>query len=569
VLKKIKIWTKILFIVALAVLPIFVITFHSAYMYQSIAVRDSRNIISRLCEGFTNELRLIVTNARQMLMAVSQHPYIQSKNYQLLDAYFETLMNLYQDYVTILLADDRGVVQSSGVHRKGYSIADRQYFQSAVRTGNFTIGEFIISRSTNLPSLSFCYPVTDYQGHRSYLVAAYSVVQFTKEISTYRLPEGFRLEIFDRFGHILFALENGVIGEPGLPVPVELFDWVQDKELHYADTVMIDGSAYTVATGFVSDGEHRLFVTVRAQNEQIYSQAVATGLRSIILMLVSCIVAVILSLWLARYLFVDRIEQITEYTEAVASGNLSVRLASNRTRDELTDLIDAFNTMAATLENRNAANHAMLEEKELLLLELQKRVSDNLQILSSLVNLQIEHSRQEIVRQSLLTAHSRIMALALVYETIYRFSDVQKVGMHRYCKGLCDYLVSLYTNVGTDVSCIVSGVDTALGLDKAIPLGLILNEMVSNCLLHAFPEGYRGIIQILFFCEDSAHLTMQIIDNGVGFETGEHRNSSLGFEMTEALVAQINGELRVKSGREGSVVSIDMPIDPENIVGPL
>ncbi len=564
--KKIKIWTKILFIVALAVLPTVVITLYSAHVYQATAVRDSQNMVARLCEGYTNEQRLIVNNARQMMIAVSQIRSIQSGNYEMLDQYFETLLHLYEDYATILLADDKGIVQASGVYRTGYSLADRDYFQAAIRTGNFTIGEFITSRSTGQASLAFCYPVADAAGTFSYLVVAYSLDKYTRELSASRLPEGFRLEIFDRFGRRLFALENGVIDEGGLPVPVELFDWVQDKEHHHAGTVMVDGSTYMVATGSVSDGEHRLFITVRAKNEMITSLAVATGLRSILLMLASCAAAVVLSLWLARRLFVDRIEQVTAYTNAVASGNLSVRLAPNRARDEVTDLIDAFNTMTATLENRNAANHAMLEEKEVLLLELQKRVSDNLQILSSLVNLQIEHSTQEVVRQSLLTAHSRIMALALVYETIYRFSDVQKVGMHRYCNGLCDYLVSLYTNVGTDVSCLVSGVDTALGLDKAIPLGLILNEMVSNCLLHAFPEGYRGIIQILFFCEDSTHLTMQIIDNGVGFDTVDRRGGSLGFEMTEALVEQINGELRIKSGREGSVISICLPVDPEQII---
>ncbi len=559
--RKVKIWSKILFIVLVAVLPTGVITLYTAHVYQQNAVREAKNSLIRQCEGFTNEQRLIVNNARQMMIAVSQTRSVQSGNYIQLDNYLQTLMQLYEDYVTILLADETGTVVASGVHITGYTVADRPYFKQAQTTGEFTIGDFIFSRSTGKASLPFCLPLVDTTGTKKYLISSYDLGRYGHAFSATSLPEEVELEIFGLEGLRLFSVLNGVGGDSGLPVAPELITWVSGHAHHAIDEIKINGIDYLVSYGMVSDGEQTLYVTVRTPRDQVVALAVTSGIRTVVVMLLACLLAVALSLYLARRLLVERIEKLTSYTKALAAGDLSVRSDVNQARDEITDLIDSFNEMAAALEARNNVNRVMLNEKESLLQELQKRVADNLQILSSMVNLQIEHGPSEAVRQALVTAHSRIMALSLVYETIYRFSDVQKVMLHRYCNGLCDYLLALYADVGSDITYMVTGVDAVLSLNQAIPIGLILNELVSNSLVHAFPNGRSGIIQILFVPDSPGLLEMRIIDNGVGFPGDVHHTDTLGYEMTLALVDQIQGKLTVKSGPEGSFVSVQFPVD--------
>ena len=127
-----------------------------------------------------------------------------------------------------------------------------------------------------------------------------------------------------------------------------------------------------------------------------------------------------------------------------------------------------------------------IEEKEKLLLELKKRVADNLQLLSSIVHLQQIHATDEPVKKALQTTHSRIMALSMVYETLFRFSDVESIVMQEYCTGLCDYLVSLYSEIGSKVQCSVSGIDISLSIEEGPSSGVGNKragvEQSSSCL---------------------------------------------------------------------------------------
>jgi len=279
----------------------------------------------------------------------------------------------------------------------------------------------------------------------------------------------------------------------------------------------------------------------------------------LLVMFISLILAFGLSLWLARRLIVSRIEKLKNHTKLLAEGQTGIRSNLNNAYDEITDLMESFNSMAAALEERNLDNQQTLAEKENLLLELQQRISDNLQLLSSMVNLQIEHTSEDNIRRALMTTHSRVMALALVYETIYRYSNIHLVDMQQYGNGLCEFLINLYANVGSEISCRVTGVDISLQIDKALPISLILNELVSNCILHAFPEGTQGVIQIVFERISNSMIALHIIDNGIGFKSDIHGNDTLGFEMIEALAEQVHGLLTISSNPDGTDIEIRFP----------
>jgi len=427
-----------------------------------------------------------------------------------------------------------------------------------MKAGTFTIGHFIISRSTGIPSVTYTLPVTDRAGDTLYLIATYALESYLDEMSLAALPPGLILEVFDADGLRLFYAGDEADLSSGKPVSKNLYARAKTGQLR-AEVIEIDGAAWLTSISSYSRSGIPVYVSVRASYREALYQSYAPVVILLVVMLLSCTGAAIISLLMARRLFVGRVEKLTEYTRSLAKGNLSVRSGINTTRDEITELVESFNTMAATLEERSAANEQALREKELLLTELQKRVSDNLQLLSSMISLQLDHTQNDDARISLLTTHSRVMALAMVYETIYRYSDVQEVYLHRYCRGLCEYLIALYSDVGKNILCDVCGVDVALPLEKALPLALIVNELVSNSLMHAFPDRGDGSIGVFFERKKDESIIMTVSDNGVGFDWNSSDYDSLGFEMIAALVDQLRGTMSVESNSSGSRITVCFP----------
>ena len=188
-----------------------------------------------------------------------------------------------------------------------------------------------------------------------------------------------------------------------------------------------------------------------------------------------------------------------------------------------------------------------LQEKEILLKEIHHRVKNNLQIISSLLNLQAENIKEEDTLEMIEESQNRIRSMALIHEKLYGSKDLTQIDFGEYIGSLADYLYRSY-GVNTQViSLKVDANDILLGIDMAIPCGLILNELVSNSLKHAFPDGLEGQIFIDFHRIDHHGLILMVSDNGVGFpQTLDFSNTqSLGLQLVTTLVEQLEGRIEL------------------------
>ena len=139
---------------------------------------------------------------------------------------------------------------------------------------------------------------------------------------------------------------------------------------------------------------------------------------------------------------------------------------------------------------------ASLHEKEVLLREIHHRVKNNLQVISSLLRLQVAAEPSDAARRSLIESQSRIQSMALVHELLYQSKDFAHLAIGRYIDSIGNWLVKTYSEDKQQIEFSSSAADVSLDIDRAIPCGLIVNELISNALTHAFPGNHAGHIRV-------------------------------------------------------------------------
>ena len=190
-----------------------------------------------------------------------------------------------------------------------------------------------------------------------------------------------------------------------------------------------------------------------------------------------------------------------------------------------------------------------LKEKEVLLKEIHHRVKNNLQLISSMFHLQSGYGKNKQVLRILADNQNRVRSLALIHEKLYRSGDLARIAFGEYLRDLVANLLHSYT-VGTGAVSLKMAVDEiSLDIDTAIPCSLIINELVTNSLKHAFPEGREGEISIDFHSHNDNKLTLVVSDNGVGFPKGlDFRSTeSFGLQLAISLVNQLGAAIELDS----------------------
>ncbi len=202
-----------------------------------------------------------------------------------------------------------------------------------------------------------------------------------------------------------------------------------------------------------------------------------------------------------------------------------------------------------------------LATKEVLLKEIHHRVKNNLQIVSSLLNLQEGAITDPVSRKVFTDCQTQIQSMSMVHEVLYQSSSFESVDMKPYFARLADYLSGLYDGAFRGVSCEVEAVSASLDLERAIPVALIVNELLSNAYKHAFPEGRRGRVRVSSR-RDGDVLIIEVEDDGIGFAPGSGEGrKGIGTELVAALAAQLKGGAEYSAGPAGGTrVTISMPL---------
>jgi PAS domain S-box-containing protein len=230
-------------------------------------------------------------------------------------------------------------------------------------------------------------------------------------------------------------------------------------------------------------------------------------------------------------------------------------------------LADANRQLKASEEQLLAANwelSAANREKEILLKEIHHRVKNNLQVVSSLLNLQLGHIQDAAASAVFRECQNRIKSIAIVHEKLYQSRNLANIDLEEYIRSLIGHLFQTFLVDPAAIRLDIAVDQVALDIEQAIPCCLIINELVTNALKYAFPDKKAGAISVVLKADAQSggrtapsQYLLVVSDNGVGFPSGvDFRNTaSLGLQLVMTFVEQLGGTISLDT-RQGTVFSI-------------
>jgi len=275
--------------------------------------------------------------------------------------------------------------------------------------------------------------------------------------------------------------------------------------------------------------------------------------RAFIVGLIAIILAMIAT-WIAAHILIRRpVMAMLDTAHRREAGDTAAHFPKLRSASELGLLSTALDSMSEKVDR-------LLEQKEFLLRELQHRVMNSLNILSSLLVLQSKHANEPAVREQLARAQQRILAMGAVYRHLYSADVTARVEFGEFLTMICRESERAYVGAARpSISCETDMVEVSG--NQAASLAVLAHELITNALKHAYPEGEAGPIFVRLKRGADGIVELSVADRGQGIppEVTPDRPPSLGFKVIVATVRQFNAELQIRRLDPGTEILIRFP----------
>jgi two-component sensor histidine kinase len=309
-------------------------------------------------------------------------------------------------------------------------------------------------------------------------------------------------------------------------------------------------------------------VVVKMDSDEAFRHIYDLRKYLIIVGAITIVVVLLITLRLSRSIS-RPIEALRKGSEVIGRGDLDYKVGTD-SEDEVGELSRSFDDMTfklkesrtklenEVLERRRAEEEvtASLKEKEVLMKEIHHRVKNNMSVVSSLLRLQSSRVEDEHYRAMFNDSISRIKTMASIHEKLYQSEDLSKIIFSDYIKDTVNNIYKSYSP-GSNIKLVTDIQEITLRISAATPCGLIVNELITNSMKYAFPEGREGEIRVSLQINEKGEIELKVADNGVGMPEGlDFENSdSLGLTLVNALVGQLQGNIEL-SGEKGTEYKI-------------
>jgi PAS domain S-box-containing protein len=362
-LKRILKWsirTHLLVLVVLAVLPAVGIILYTGVENRKHAVEEAKNASLRMVSSIAFEQERAVEDARQLLATLSKLSEVQRLDVQICNKLFSDLLIQNPSYADIMFADLRGIIRASALAfpLSDISVNDRKYFKNVLKTRDFTIGEYAVSKAYNIPCLHFAYPLEDKEGRLTgVLIAAFRLAYYGKLLSQARLPEGSVLSLTDRRGIRLYRYPEPekYVGKRDLKRIMKRMSGQHEEETFIK--VGVDGVRRLYAYKRLFLGENAspyLFLRVGIPEKIALAKAKFMMMRNLSLLGIVFLFAMLVALLMGNFTIIRPLNKLLSASRRLGRGDSGVRTDIPHDEAELGQLANAFDDMAEDLEKRDS-----------------------------------------------------------------------------------------------------------------------------------------------------------------------------------------------------------------------
>ncbi len=544
----------LILIVVVALLPIGTLSVVQALsdLRYSRTLIGNQLITSALATAGQERDPLIIS--KQVLLTLSKNKAVQTGGAECNEALRSGLGDS-PALLNLARSDAQGRVQCSALpFDPNLSFAKEAWWQRGIRAREFTISALVIGQITKKRMLIGMQPVTADDGRNfGAVTVAIDASWLERSLATSEMSRDAVVAIVNGAGDIVLTSENRALPR---------FD-VSAGNAKVSDAIARDGASWMYAVAPLYDRE--LYVVYAEPTKVLMATTIKQARISLLLPIVALLLAC-LAIWIGTNRLVLRwLESLRALAAQFAQGNFAGDPARyERAPRELALLSADLHAMAHAIEARDNALQAALDTKTALTHDIHHRVKNNLQIVSSLLNLQAGKISDPAALEALSQTRARIGALAQIHRLLYeesQDSDQGNVNIANLLNALCSQLRALHRGQSViQLSC-----DAAwqmVPINNAVPLTLLAVEAITNAFRHGFSAGQSGRV-ILHFDVTDGQATLSVTDDGIGFDS-TRQTASMGRQLMDAFAQQLGGVLTLESTPgTGTVVKLVYPVSQE------
>jgi two-component sensor histidine kinase len=513
---------------------------------QAVQARDQVRYLALVASSYQREL---FAGTERLFRALAQAPGLAAGG-PACDAELARVAAIFPDYPQLAVADADGVIICTAGTREllGTRIAGRPFFEQARQRRSFVAGAYTLETTGAGPSVVAAQPILREDGaFRGAVLGTVQVGLVPGMLRSVEIPVDSRLYVLDESGAVLGA-------SAALPA-------------RFADAKERARFARSPDQQFTEqgdDGINRLFVVSKIETGNFVAvlgvpvhDLAALSQSDVVAQIVGPIaiwIIAVLIVWIATdRLIAQPLRQLTRTARAYSYGDLDARPVEGGTA-EIRALSQTFAEMATRIATRERDLQDAIVKRDHMLREIHHRVKNNLQIVTSLLNLQEKQISPES-RPAFRDMQTRVRSLALVHRYMYESDELGSVNLGGFLKELATSLQLAYGVPEKQVVVEVTAEPIWDVADRAIPLALLMTEAMTNALRHGFPEGRPGRIDVRLNQLEGRRVRFAVHDDGIGLP-GELAPGTLGMTLIRAFARQVGGVLDITSNK-GTTVTVE------------
>jgi two-component sensor histidine kinase len=545
---------RLAILVAAAVAPSLALIGYNSYTWKDFLEADTGSEALASARLVSAELAQVLEGSRRLMITMMKYPGVPDREEECA-AYFKSVIADLGIYREAAFIDRNAKFHCSTIPIPAtLDVRDRIYFHEPLETGKLTVGTLTIGRVTGESSLHVSIPYHDKRAD-GVMVLILNPEKIAQDFESRLWPPHHRLTVFDRNGSVVLRI----------PRAQEATTDIREKDIFQhargasAGTFLVDREDQDAdqeeIVGFVPLDEtpDGLLVAVSIDRSVALARLQSISSQSIVVGLIAIILAMIAT-WVAAHILIRRpVLDMVETAHRREGGDASAHFPKLRSTSELGVLSTALGSMSDKVDR-------LLEQKEFLLRELQHRVMNSLNILSSLLMLQGKHATEPAVRDQLTRAQQRILAMGAVYRHLYSADLASRVEMGEFLAMICRESERAY--IGTARPSITCETDVVeVSGSQAASLAVLAHELITNALKHAYPDGETGpiFVRLKRGCEGTVELSVGDRGKGIPADFIAERSSSLGFKVIMTTVRQFNGRLEIRDLQPGTEIVVRFP----------